>query len=87
MLVTGALSSIPANPTGGAFDWAGGTGPTLRLDQVYAGLREEHPEAVIQAALAGAGRPRGLAFELITQRHPDWVFHLAPPVRDRALRR
>ncbi len=35
-------------PNGGAFDWAGGDGPTLRLDQVYAGLREKFPGTVIQ---------------------------------------
>ncbi len=41
-------------PNGGAFDWAGGDGPTLRLDQVYAGVRAAHPDAVIQM-----NHPRG----------------------------
>lgn len=40
--------------SGGAFDWAGGDGPTLRLDQLYAGLRARDPEAVIQM-----NHPRG----------------------------
>jgi len=35
-------------PNGGAFDWAGGDGPTLRLDQLYAGLRQSYPDVVIQ---------------------------------------
>lgn len=39
---------------GGAFDWAGGDGPTLRLDQMYAGLRAENPDALIQM-----NHPRG----------------------------
>ncbi len=39
---------------GGAFDWAGGDGPTLRLDQMYAGIRAADPEAVIQM-----NHPRG----------------------------
>jgi hypothetical protein len=39
---------------GGAFDWAGGAGPTLRLDQIYAGIRAEHPGVVLQM-----NHPRG----------------------------
>lgn len=35
-------------PNGGAFDWGGGDGPTLRLDQVYAGLRAQYPGVVLQ---------------------------------------
>lgn len=35
-------------PTGGSFDWAGGEGPTLRLDQLYAGLTERFPHVVLQ---------------------------------------
>jgi hypothetical protein len=35
-------------PNGGPFDWAGGDGPTLRTSELFAGLRQEHPEAVIQ---------------------------------------
>lgn len=41
-------------PSGGAFDWAGGDGPTLRLDQMYAGIRETYPGALIQM-----NHPRG----------------------------
>lgn len=41
-------------PGGGAFDWAGGDGPTLRFDQIYAGLRADHPDVVIQM-----NHPRG----------------------------
>ena len=32
-------------PTGGAFDWAGGDGATLRLDQLYAGLKRRLPRS------------------------------------------
>ncbi|MFZ5440808.1 MAG: CehA/McbA family metallohydrolase [Myxococcota bacterium] len=39
---------------GGAFDWAGGDGPTLRLDQMYAGIRAADSQAVIQM-----NHPRG----------------------------
>ena len=39
---------------GGAFDWAGGDGPSLRLGQMYAGIRESYPDAVIQM-----NHPRG----------------------------
>lgn len=39
---------------GDAFDWAGGDGATLRLDQLYAGLRERDPGALIQM-----NHPRG----------------------------
>jgi hypothetical protein len=41
-------------PNGGAFDWAGGDGPTLRLDQIYAGLRATNPNVVLQM-----NHPRG----------------------------
>ncbi|MFO0599303.1 MAG: CehA/McbA family metallohydrolase [Myxococcaceae bacterium] len=41
-------------PNGGAFDWAGGDGPTLRLPQMYAGIRAADPNAVIQM-----NHPRG----------------------------
>ncbi len=37
-----------ATPNGDAFDWAGGDGATLRLDQLYAGLRTKYPGAVVQ---------------------------------------
>ncbi len=43
---------------GGAFDWAGGDGPSLRLDQIYAGLRADAPTAVIQMNHA-RGTPGG----------------------------
>lgn len=46
--------SLGTGPGGGAFDWAGGDGPTLRLDQLYAGLRERYPGVVIQM-----NHPRG----------------------------
>lgn len=39
---------------GGAFEWAGGDGPSLRLGQMYAGIRAADPEAVIQM-----NHPRG----------------------------
>lgn len=39
---------------GDAFDWAGGDGATLRLDQLYAGLRERDPNGLIQM-----NHPRG----------------------------
>ncbi len=35
-------------PAGAPFDWAGGDGPTLRLDELYAGLRARDPDTVIQ---------------------------------------
>ncbi|MBI3185500.1 MAG: CehA/McbA family metallohydrolase [Myxococcales bacterium] len=35
-------------PNGGAFDWAGGKGPTLRLSQLFAGIKQQHPGAVVQ---------------------------------------
>ncbi len=40
--------------TNGAFDWAGGDGPTLRLDQLYAGLKSAFPGVVVQM-----NHPRG----------------------------
>ncbi len=39
---------------GSPFDWGGGEGPSLRLDQLYAGLRARDPDAVIQM-----NHPRG----------------------------
>lgn len=39
---------------GRPFDWAGGEGPSLRLDQLYAGLREANPGVVLQM-----NHPRG----------------------------
>lgn len=46
-------------PNGGAFDWAGGPGPSLRLDQLYAGVRAEHPNVVLQL-----NHPRGFGGSL-----------------------
>ncbi len=40
--------------THGAFDWAGGDGPSLRLDQLYAGLKTAFPNVVVQM-----NHPRG----------------------------
>ncbi len=37
-----------ATPNGGAFDWAGGAGPSLRLSQIYEGLRAASPDVAIQ---------------------------------------
>ncbi|MGV3619574.1 MAG: CehA/McbA family metallohydrolase [Archangium sp.] len=37
-----------------AFDWTGGDGATLRLDQLYAGLRERDPGSIVQM-----NHPRG----------------------------
>ncbi|MGQ0504556.1 MAG: CehA/McbA family metallohydrolase, partial [Myxococcaceae bacterium] len=42
-------------PGGGAFDWAGGDGPTLRLSQIFGGLREKYPGALLQL-----NHPRGV---------------------------
>ncbi len=39
---------------GGAFDWAGGEGPALRLPQLFAGLKEKYPGALVQL-----NHPRG----------------------------
>lgn len=44
--------------SGGAFDWAGGEGPSLRLDEIYAGLRAEYPSTVLQMNHA-RGKPGG----------------------------
>lgn len=41
-------------PNGGAFDWAGGDGASLRLGQMYQGIREANPDAMIQM-----NHPRG----------------------------
>ncbi len=49
-------------PNGGAFDWAGGDGPTLRLEQIYAGLRMLAPDAIIQM-----NHPRGSPGGSMTQ--------------------
>ena len=36
---------------GGPFDWAGGDGPTLRVNELFEGVRAEHP------GLPGADQP------------------------------
>jgi len=41
-------------PPGGALDWAGGDGASLRLDQLYAGLKSAFPNVVVQM-----NHPRG----------------------------
>ncbi|MEW6430345.1 MAG: CehA/McbA family metallohydrolase [Myxococcota bacterium] len=48
--------------SGGAFDWGGGDGPTLRLDQLYAGLRARDPDVIIQM-----NHPRGTPGGALTQ--------------------
>jgi hypothetical protein len=51
---------------GGSFDWAGGDGPSLRLDQLYAGLRAENPGVVIQM-----NHPRGAPGGALTMLEVD----------------
>ena len=46
--------TVGDGPTHGAFDWAGGDGPSLRLDQLYAGLKTAFPNVVLQM-----NHPRG----------------------------
>ncbi len=36
------------SPNGSAPDWAGGDGPTLRLDELYAAVRSAYPNVVLQ---------------------------------------
>lgn len=54
----GHFNAYPMNlsdaPRGGPFDWAGGEGATMRATQMFAGVREQHPDAVIQL-----NHPRG----------------------------
>jgi hypothetical protein len=45
-------------PNGGAFDWTGGNGPTLRLGQVFGGLHGREAGAVVQLN-HGRGRKTG----------------------------
>jgi hypothetical protein len=40
--------TVGEGPSGGAFDWAGGDGPTLRPDQLFSGMRERYPGVVLQ---------------------------------------
>lgn len=46
--------TVRPGPHGGAFDWGNGEGPSLRLDEVYAGLRQAYPDAIVQM-----NHPRG----------------------------
>lgn len=46
--------AVGDGPNGGAFDWTGGNGPTLRLDPLFSGLRDRHAGVVIQL-----NHPRG----------------------------
>ncbi|MBL8922463.1 MAG: CehA/McbA family metallohydrolase [Myxococcaceae bacterium] len=46
--------TVREGPGGAPFDWAGGDGPSLRLDQLFSGLRGAWPDAVIQM-----NHPRG----------------------------
>jgi hypothetical protein len=49
------LKRNPELPNGGAFDHAGGEdGPTLRMPQLFSGIKAEHPGAVVQL-----NHPRG----------------------------
>ncbi len=45
---------VRSGPNGGAFDWAGGEEPTLRMKELYAGIRESYPGALVQM-----NHPRG----------------------------
>jgi Carboxypeptidase regulatory-like domain len=54
------------SPNGGAFDWAGGDGPSLRLGEMYEGLRARDPEVVIQM-----NHPRGDLGGALTQMKID----------------
>ncbi|MHB8875070.1 MAG: CehA/McbA family metallohydrolase [Myxococcaceae bacterium] len=44
----------PASPNGGAFDHAGGDGPSLRMTELFPGIKEAFPGAVVQI-----NHPRG----------------------------
>lgn len=58
--------TVRDGPGGGAFDWAGGDGPSLRLDQLFAGLREAWPGVVLQL-----NHPRGGQGASLTQLRVD----------------
>jgi hypothetical protein len=55
-------STMAPGPIGGAVDWAGGDGPTLRLDQLYAALRTANPGVILQM-----NHPRGAIGGTLTQ--------------------
>lgn len=54
------LQRDDSSPNGGAFDWAGGDGPTLRPEQLYSGLKSQYPGAVVQM-----NHPRSGAMNLL----------------------
>ncbi|MBK7860535.1 MAG: CehA/McbA family metallohydrolase [Archangiaceae bacterium] len=57
----------PKLPNGGAFDHAGGEeGPTLRMPQLYAGIKAAHPGAVVQL-----NHPRGAGGGVLTMLKVD----------------
>lgn len=58
--------TVRDGPGGGAFDWAGGDGPSLRLDQLYGGVREAYPNVVVQM-----NHPRGGQGSSLTQLKVD----------------
>ncbi len=58
--------TVREGPGGGAFDWAGGDGASLRLDQLYSGLREAYPGVVLQM-----NHPRGGQGASLTQLKVD----------------
>ncbi len=61
------LTRKPGTSNGGAFDHAGGEeGPTLRMPQLYAGIKTEHPGAVIQL-----NHPRGAGGGVLTALRVD----------------
>lgn len=47
---------VQAFPATKAVDWAGGDGPTLRFDQLFASIREQNPGALVQLNHPRAGR-------------------------------
>src|SRR5262249_3395851 len=52
----------PSTSNGGAFDHAGGEdGPTLRMPQLYTGIKADHPGAVVQL-----NHPRGTGGGVLT---------------------
>ncbi len=53
-------------PAGAPFDWAGGDGPSLRLDQLFGGLRQRDPDVVVQM-----NHPRGGQGSSLTQLKVD----------------
>lgn len=61
------LHRNPALPNGGAFDHAGGEeGPTLRMPQLYEGIKGAHPGAVVQL-----NHPRGAGGGVLTALRVD----------------